>query len=501
MNQFILFDLDGTLTDPKEGITKSVQYALKEAGIDEPDLDKLEPFIGPPLKDSFIQFYGLSEEQAEQAIKKYRERFEHTGIFENVIYAGIPEMLRKLKARGKRLAVSSSKPGVFVEKILEHFEIKQYFEVIVGSELDGTRAKKEEVVEEALRQLMGGVEVTPEKVAIVGDRKFDIEGGHANNISTIGVTYGYGGMEELKEAKADYIVDSVEGLQSLLLGGKEEIKSEPVFNKIWVIFFPVLVAYYIWQLGSNIGMYATITVGQDPSLSSYLLEYNEAGELLSITGNGMAIASSIAFFLLGIVLVFMSKKDIVGAREKAKAVEGEKNKPISYLCALLATIGMAFGLNLLFELTGITEASVAYQQIKGSREEVTLPLAILSFGIMAPIAEELLFRGILYNRLKKYMKVISAIFFSSLFFGLYHGDAVSGTYAFLMGCLIAYLYERMGNFYIAVAAHMVANSCAYMLTYTRVVTTSFVCWPLCIIFLSVGIGSVFYLVKKKRGLQ
>lgn len=245
--QYLLFDLDGTLTDPKEGITTSVQYALHSFGIEEPDLDKLTPFIGPPLKDSFMEMYGFSEVQAEEAVEKYREWFRPTGIFQNAIYPGIREMLEKLKGQGKVLAVASSKPQVFVEQILHHFEIYDYFSVIVGSELDGRRGTKEEVVEEALRQL-GEMEKKErckgegkcireknetkstdaagnthpsdgKKVAetvMIGDRKFDVSGGKEHGLVTVGVTFGYAPEGELEAAEPDYLVDSVEELGRLL---------------------------------------------------------------------------------------------------------------------------------------------------------------------------------------------------------------------------------------------------------------------------------------------
>ena len=143
----LLFDLDGTLTDPKEGICKSVQYALHALGIEEPDLDKLEPFIGPPLADSFMEFYGLSKERTKQAIVKYRERFSVRGWAENKVYEGIPDMLKSLKEAGYILAVASSKPTVFVERILTHFGLRDAFSVVAGSELDGRRTGKEEVIE------------------------------------------------------------------------------------------------------------------------------------------------------------------------------------------------------------------------------------------------------------------------------------------------------------------------------------------------------------------
>jgi len=190
MKSYLLFDLDGTLTDPKVGICTCVQYALKSFGIEEPDLDKLEPFIGPPLKDSFMQFYDMSEEQAESAIEKYRERFAETGLFENEVYAGIPQMLSDLKSVGMKLAVASSKPTVYVKRILEHFGIAKYFDAVVGSELDGTRVNKDEVVQEALRQLFGEQAYDKGKVYMIGDRHFDVEGAHALGIESVGVTYG-----------------------------------------------------------------------------------------------------------------------------------------------------------------------------------------------------------------------------------------------------------------------------------------------------------------------
>lgn len=220
MFQYCLFDLDGTLTDPREGITKSVQHALRAFGIEEPDLKKLEPFIGPPLKDSFMEFYGLTDEQAAKAITVYRERFAPIGVLENQIFPGIVQMLEKLQEARIQLAVASSKPTVFVKQILQHFEIEQYFQVIVGSELDGKRGSKEEVVEEALNRM--GILVMPAEkrhgcCAMVGDRKFDIQGAKAHGITGVGVRFGFARPGELEEEGAEYIADTVVDLQEYLL--------------------------------------------------------------------------------------------------------------------------------------------------------------------------------------------------------------------------------------------------------------------------------------------
>ncbi|NBJ99261.1 HAD family hydrolase [bacterium 1xD8-48] len=220
MFDYCLFDLDGTLTDPREGITKSVQYALQAFGIEEPDLKKLEPFIGPPLKDSFMEFYGFTGEEAERAIAVYRERFAPVGIFENQVYPGIPQMLERLYRRGTRLAVASSKPIGFVKQILAHFDIEKYFDVVVGSELDGTRGTKEEVVEEALGRL--GILTMPVterhvRCAMTGDRKFDIQGARACGLTSVGVRFGFAEEGELEEAGAEYIAETVAGLAEFLL--------------------------------------------------------------------------------------------------------------------------------------------------------------------------------------------------------------------------------------------------------------------------------------------
>ena len=243
MYEYILFDLDGTLTDSKPGITTCVQYALHRMGIEEPDLDKLERFIGPPLMDSFHDFYGFSEEQGKQATAYYRERYSVTGLFENEVYPGIDRLLADLKAMGKKLAVASSKPQVYVERILEHFGLLTYFDVVVGSDLNGTRTKKEEVVEEALRQLLpgqlfqkimdtkresgeaeglekAGITSSARKydaIAMVGDRRFDMVGANAYHIAGIGVAYGYAVPGELEEAGAGVVAETVEELGKILL--------------------------------------------------------------------------------------------------------------------------------------------------------------------------------------------------------------------------------------------------------------------------------------------
>lgn len=212
MYDLILFDLDGTLTNPEEGITKSVQYALRAYGIEENRREMLRRFIGPPLVDGFMEFYGMTREDALGAVEKYRERFSVKGIFENELIEGTEEMLARLKSAGKTLALATSKPSPFSKKILEHFKIAQLFDFISCSELDGTRNDKAEVIAEALR-LAGNYE----NPVMVGDRMHDIIGAKKNGIPCIGVSFGFAAEGELEEYGAVDIAGSVSELTELLL--------------------------------------------------------------------------------------------------------------------------------------------------------------------------------------------------------------------------------------------------------------------------------------------
>ncbi|MFA7637589.1 MAG: HAD hydrolase-like protein [Monoglobales bacterium] len=200
MFKTILFDLDGTLTDPKEGITECVRHALRCCGINPPPQDELLGFIGPPLLDSFIKYFNMTTDEAEFAIVKYRERFSTVGMFENKVYDGIPEMLSELKSLGCTLAVASLKPLVFVEKILEKFSLMDYFSVVCGSDLEGTKHTKKQIIDDALLLLPPA---NTSEILMVGDRYQDIEGAKQAGIKSLGVTYGYAGPGEL--SGADFI--------------------------------------------------------------------------------------------------------------------------------------------------------------------------------------------------------------------------------------------------------------------------------------------------------
>ncbi|MBQ9080719.1 MAG: HAD family hydrolase [Clostridia bacterium] len=213
-HDIILFDLDGTLTDPGDGITNSVAYALRKLGQTPPPRAELEPYIGPPLIDSFMTLAGLDRERAELAVKYYREYFADRGIFENTLYDSIPEMLGQLRESGATVALATSKPEVFARRILEHFDIAKYFDFVAGSELDSRRNKKAEVILYALECM----NVTQKaRVVMVGDRKHDTLGAAEVGVFSVGVTYGYGSHAEFEANGAGHIVDSVQQLTDYLL--------------------------------------------------------------------------------------------------------------------------------------------------------------------------------------------------------------------------------------------------------------------------------------------
>lgn len=213
--QVYLFDLDGTLTEPGEGITNSVMYALDKFGIHETDREALYRFIGPPLLDSFMQFYGMPQAQAERAVAAYREYFSVKGLFENRVYDGVPALLQSLRDQGKTLAVATSKPEVFTLRILDKFDLSKYFHFVGAASLDSSRSQKADVIRHTLH-LCGNP--APDTVVMIGDRKHDILGAAQNGIQSVGVLYGYGDRPELETAGADAIAQSVEQLRSILLG-------------------------------------------------------------------------------------------------------------------------------------------------------------------------------------------------------------------------------------------------------------------------------------------
>lgn len=549
--QYVLFDLDGTLTDPKEGITKSVQYALYAFGIMEPNLDKLEPFIGPPLADSFMEFYHLSPQEAAEAVEKYRERFQLTGLYENVIYEGITELLEALHEEGRSIAIASSKPTVFVEKILKYFKIASYFDVVVGSELDGRRSKKEEVVEEALRQLyqLKGQSFPPKQEALdrtvmIGDRKFDIQGAKAYGIDSIGVLYGYSGKGELKEAGADCIVKTVKELRQVLLGedtgrnvGKkkaiekkesqrkeskkinsQKINSQKIdsqkidsqkiaadkktvqktdstacaeqksltFLGALKMIEPAIVHYVITSVVLVAASYLIFGwLGNSFSvLREGLLKHNSTiTEVINSVGMVCSLVVLTRWYLPGKRLPsFQEKKDIA-----------------YYILLVVLSISMAAAINILFSFMGITEnASETYERVSNSQYSIPVVLGLILYGVVSPFVEEVLFREIIYNRIKARFQVNISIMVTALLFGIYHMNLVQGLYGFCMGIMLNVLYEYFGGLKAAYIFHGIANIFIYLISRNEMLSKGIFTPGYCVLFAIISFFTLFIMFKRKE---
>lgn len=499
MKKYILFDLDGTLTDPKIGITTCVQYALQSFGIDEPNLDNLEKFIGPPLVDSFMEFYGFSREKAEEGVKKYRERFGDVGLFENEIYPGVEHMLMKLSKIGFRLAVASSKPTVYVEKILEHFKIRQYFKVVVGSELSGERSRKEEVIQETLRQLFPDGQIKYDEIYMVGDRSFDVDGARAIQVESIGVTYGYGGIDELKEHKADYIVESVPELEHFILRELADLPKKPgvvMWDMVSPIFMFILLRIIATQV-LNMG-FSFLAETLPENLWNKVFFTDTATGTTMLNGTWGCVVTMISFLVGGMVFYksAMAQIQTEYANTRLKQLK-RKEKWVAPLGGLV-TLCMIIAGNAIIAGIGLVEQSTGFQQAASSQFSAPLLLGILCYGIATPIVEEMLFRGVVYTKGKSLYSFEKAALFSTVLFAAYHMNIVQGAYALLMGALICYFYDYFGSFGWPLFVHMASNILIYVCGKMGWSDSFLFSLPVGIVLLLIGAAGLWILQKERR---
>lgn len=531
MFSYILFDLDGTISDPKEGITGSVQYALRHFGIEEPDRDKLEPFIGPPLRDSFMQYYGFSAEQAEEATAKYRERFSVTGKYENRLYPGMAELLRDLSLSGVQLAIASSKPTVFVEDILRYFGIRQYFTVVVGSELDGTRDRKEEVVAEVLRQFGERGATSPSDVVMIGDRRFDIEGARSAGTHSIGVSYGYSAPGELEEAGAEIIVKDVEGLRRVLMGtqrregvfwqagasqngqsGGPEPSGAPQNQAPGQLQPP---PYFGSQRQQQYQMRQPrpetkgkrIAKGIGMSLLAMLTYYVVAGLAATIV-----VIPAMMFFNMAdedVYYFWLNVANAVGIVAAFAACFGIWHKEIrfrpqrsvnvlSLVPMVILAAALAMGMNGFLSLIELYKYSPAFQEVSELQGDIPVWLGVLSYGILAPLGEETVFRGIVYGKLKRISNVPIAVVVSGLAFGLFHGNLVQAVYATVLGIVLALVYEIYDSLLASMLFHAIANLFVYLVLDLTEIGGAFVMPLSCVFFLVLSAVSGVLMVKWQK---
>lgn len=509
---YVLFDLDGTLTDPKEGICKSVQYALHRLGIEEPDIDKLEPFIGPPLKDSFTSFYGFDDEKALKAVSFYRERFSEVGLYENKLYPGIDNLLKSLKEKGMKTAIASSKPTVFVEKILKYFKIDKYFDVVIGSELDGSRSDKSEVVKEALLSLYYGTDHSDKgihdfdadaqeyksKTVMVGDRKFDIKGAKDMGVYAAGVSYGYGSRDELKKAGADNISGTVDKLTEFLTGQKikKEIpekfrrQTEPPKGSFLRAIY-VLTPFALYYLSNVAAMsimlgYYNRVAARGGTLSEKFWGVN--GEYAS------GYISGISMLIGGLVILLMYIKT-----DRVNIAFKEKKSVYITLLSIPAGAGCALFLNLLAgNLCRIIPALSGYMKDATYNNSIPVVVGALIYVIISPVVEEILFRYLIFGRAEKTLGTKIAMFASALFFGLYHGNLLQGIYAFIMGYLMVYAYKKADNLITSVVFHMTANAVIYFLPcLPEKVTGIATGYPAMALYLIMGVAAMYGIANSK----
>ncbi len=434
-----------------------------------------------------MEFYGMSEAEAEKAIVVYRERFSTIGKFEYEVYEGIPELLRALKTLGYHLAVASSKPEVFVNDILKHFQIAEYFDAIVGSELDGSRVAKDEVIQEALNRLFHYKAFQKSKIVMVGDRKFDVNGAKEMGVTSIAVAYGYGPMEELKEAAPDYIASSVAELRALFVDEEEliRVKREAIKAKaeqdkvvregtsaqvkpkknslqmVWKLLFPFLVYSISTSLIQQAFLYAAMFIGEkNKAFQDFMFAPSlENPGLLGISGNGSAVIQILSLLTVCLVLwKFGDGKEMLALGNHAKA-EIKKEKWATWIG--LAVV-VAVGINMLFAGLGFLTMDTRYQEAAESLYAVSIPLGLILYGIAAPLAEELLFRGIIMQEVKAFWKPLYAILVSAAFFGVYHGNGVQLVYGLCMGMILGGAYHNAEKFVLPVIMHGIVNVIIFM---------------------------------------
>ena len=460
MTEVILFDLDGTITDSAEGITKSVQYALEHFGIDEPDLGKLRGFVGPPLKEQFMKYADFSEKQAETAISLYRERYVKTGIYENKVYDGIESVLRLLKAKGKTLGVASSKPTIYVKQVLEHFNLDQYFTVIGGSELDGTRIEKHEVIEYVLDML--NMQDERAKVLMVGDRSYDVEGALQCGIQCIGVAYGYGGIYELETAGAVYIAQTVEDLKVLAGSSRSETNttrqrakaptSKPSLKDgFW---------YKALRVLYPLGLYYLITIGITIIISLVFMLFKGVWYGYDIETMVQAEADY-SLIILGIASIIA----IPCFGRMYQHERGSRTKQVTpsvgiYMATILLLISASQVLSMLMDTLKLSEIFPYYAENVSMTLVANPPIivAILVVGILVPIAEEIVFRGLVFKNLQDYTGTAVAVLISGLLFGIYHENMIQFIYATILGWLLAFIISRVHSVIVPIIGHIAANT-------------------------------------------
>ena len=542
----ILFDLDGTLTDSAEGVALSIQHALRTQGLEENDPAVLRSFVGPPLLKTFEETLGLSHENALEAVRAFRAHYNETGSYVNRVYAGVPDMLRQLRAAGKRMAVVTSKETSQAENILRRFALLSFFDAVVGCSPDNTGADKASLIRRALAQLSA----QPGKAytVMVGDRSYDAEAAEETGIASVGVLYGYGSAEELRAAGAGNLVYTVKELTGLLTGTaygaagpgygeypgsyrnvpprtsgagsapqggygnvpqngygsapqnaygsapqggygnrlmpgagyqgdirlaggrtadpslSDDPRTHTTGKRIWNILYPILIWFGISQIVGTIGtmIYFFAAIAADPSIASAdsfamysaLMEKATSPEFMRVSMYLSAVADVI---LIPVIYRIFRKDERRRGRNLTMRTLG-KPKAADVVISCFMGLFISIVLNFAIAMTGLSE--IMYEMNPSRYDQLSsLPLipSFITLCILAPVLEELLFRGIIFRRLMEYRGFVYAAVFSAVLFGLVHLDVFTGICAFLIGVIMAIIYRHTGNLFVSMAFHFGFN--------------------------------------------
>lgn len=465
-------------------------YAMRNAG--DPQLPKND---GEKDKENSAISIGKQKEDIPWQRKEYLLfDLEGTliGIEENGkseaqigLYRGMPEMLEKLNARGLHMGVISDLPASRTEELLVELKLRKYFEFVVGSEkAKPIGSEKANQILESLHKFFPEGKVEKDKIYVIGDTVCDIEGAKLMGLESVGVSYGQQTVAELMGAHAEYIVRSVEELRRFLLRGYEDMRTDLTgFQKVWI-----LLSHYVIFAATKGFVYNLLIL-----LLAYL-----GTESLTKNQNANAVLNMVGFFAAGAVIFKPAKGCIKRTLHDMYLTHLKSEPKVNYWLLVIAGVGLSQGISMFLGLAGIAEMSVKSQEVLTIQRNVFWPIAIISYGLISPVAEELLFRGIIYGYLRKLFDVRTAIVASAILFGMYHGNMVQTLYATIMGYMIAYAYEYFGSFKVPLCMHIGFNLLSLFVDFTGVEKTSLYGWPLCGGLLLIGMVPMVLLARKKR---
>jgi len=464
----ILFDLDGTLTDSSEGMVRSVLYALNTVGRTENDVRSLRRYIGPPLRQAFKEFAGLTEEEADRAAAAYREYYAREGMYIASVYPMVPEMLYALKRAGMTLGVVTSKETAQAVRTLQQLRLAQCFDVIIGCRPEETNVSRGALIEEALTVL--GKQYTRGEVVYVGDRFYDMEAAKGAGIAAAGAAYGYGSAGELAHSGADCIAQNAAELTRLLMGSGQTARmgnaGAPMTSgqRFLQILIPLLIWFAITNIVSAIGgaVYGAIKVAEYAAAGKDVTNAAQAiiEEMMTTDFNVLnMILSGVANLVVIPVMLAVYKKDTFRITGRRTSLRAEK-KPgaVNSLTALFMGLGISIVVNIIIAMTPIAQWMY---EMNPSRYDMLDSLPVWAMFIvtclLAPVAEELLFRAVIFRRMRQFTGYMTAAFVSAALFGIVHFDVVTGIAAFIIGVIMAMLYEYTGSIFTSMFFHFGFN--------------------------------------------